>query len=147
MNPIFSAILGPLLDIGRGFFDDWKAKREGERAVQAAVVQNRIRLAESAQTHNQAWEMAALEGRDNAMRRVSFVLWVWPLVWGYFDADGLRAYFLTLTEIMPEWYVYGFLGVNAAIWGLSTLKDVRGSFVRIPVPQDAPGAPGGGSNG
>ena len=85
--------------------------------------------------------MAALEGRDNLLRRVSFVLWVWPLVWGYFDAAGLQAYFSTLTAVMPEWYVYGFLGVNAAIWGLATLKDVRGAWVRIP---DAPGpAPGG----
>lgn len=142
MAPLASLIIGPLIDLGRGWFADWQAKREGERRVHAAVVENRIRLAESAQTHNQSWEMAALEGRDNILRRVSFVLWVWPLVWGYFDAPGLQAYFSTLTTVMPEWYVYGFLGVNAAIWGLSTLKDVRGAWVRIPdAPNNAPGGP------
>lgn len=130
-------ILGALVDVGKGYFADWQAARAGQRQINAAVVQNKIRLAESAQTHNQEWEMAALQGKDNILRRVSFLLWVWPLVWGYFSPESLQSYFVTLRDVMPDWYIQGFLGMNAAIWGLSSLKDLRASFVRIK-PEQAP---------
>lgn len=105
-----------------GIFDDWKARRENARQVEKAVTENRIRLAQSEQSHNQEWEMRALEGRDAWLRRVSFFFWSAPLLWAYFDPGGARAYFVESLAGLPDWYVGGYLAITGAVWGLSELK-------------------------
>lgn len=119
---MMQALLAAAVEIGRGFFNDWKARREDKRQVERAVTENRIRLAQSAQEHNQEWEMRALEGRDNWLRRLSFGMWSAPLLWAYFDPAGARAYFTESLAGLPEWYVGGYLAITGAVWGLVELK-------------------------
>lgn len=105
-----------------GFFENWKARQEDQREVERAVVENKIRLAQSEQSHNEAWEMAALEGRDNLLRRLSFAAWSIPLVWAAFDAASAEHYFKVALGALPEWYVAGYLAITGAIWGIAELK-------------------------
>lgn len=103
---------------------DWQASRENQRAVEKAVTENRIRLAESEQTHNQEWEMRALEGRDTWLRRASFAAWSAPLVWAYVNPEGARLYFTQSLGALPDWYVGGYLAITGAVWGIAELKAV-----------------------
>lgn len=119
---MFPTIIAAAIEIGRGFFDNWKAGKDDARKVAAAVAENRIRLAQSEQTHNQEWEMRALEGRDAWLRRVSFLMWSLPLLWAYFDPSAARQYFSESLAGLPEWYVAGYLAITGAVWGLSELK-------------------------
>lgn len=105
-----------------GIFQDWQAKRKDQRDIERAVAENKIRLAQSEQTHNQAWEMSALEGRDNLLRRASFLAWSTPLLWAAFDAPGAEAYFKVALGALPDWYVGGYLAITGAIWGIAELK-------------------------
>lgn len=101
---------------------DWQAGKENQRAVEKAVTENRIRLAESEATHNQEWEMRALEGRDAFLRRASFTAWSAPLLWAAIDSAGAEAYFRDALGALPEWYVGGYLAITGAVWGIAELK-------------------------
>jgi hypothetical protein len=117
-----SIVLTFLAGLAGDWFKDWKAGRENQRAVEKAVTDNRIRLAESEQTHNQEWEMRALEGRDAFLRRASFTAWSAPLLWAYFDPTGAALYFSQSLGALPDWYVGGYLAITGAVWGVSELK-------------------------
>lgn len=119
---MLSFLLTECANLARGFFDNWKAKQEDARKVAAAVTENRLRLAADAQTHNEEWEMRALEGRDNFLRRASFVVWSAPIIWAAFDPAGVAAYFKEALGALPSWYVAGYLAISGAVWGLSELK-------------------------
>src|SRR5687767_3637987 len=98
-----------LTAIAQPFIDDWKAKREQQRRVDEAVTANKVRLAESRESHNQAWEMAQLQGADRWLRRASFCMWSAPMLWAVVDADGAERFFRVTLAVLPEWYVYGYL--------------------------------------
>lgn len=117
-----TALLNFILGIGGEFVTDWKQAREHARQVKQAVTENRIRLAQDAQTHNQAWEMAALEGRDRWLRRFSFALFTFPLIWAGIDAPGARVYFTEALAALPDWYIGVYMGMMGAIWGITELK-------------------------
>jgi len=104
------------------FAADWTAKRENQRSIEKAVADNKIRLAQSEQSHNQIWEMAALTGSDKLLRRASFLAWSTPLIWAAFDAQGAESYFRVALGALPEWYVAGYLSITGAIWGIAELK-------------------------
>jgi len=118
MNPLFSLIAG----LAGSFIDDWKSKRQNQRDIEKAVADNKIRLAQSEQTHNEAWEMAALAGNDNALRRVSFLIWSAPMVWAAFDANSAAGFFKIALGALPDWYVGGYLAISGAVWGIAELK-------------------------
>ncbi|MDO9012743.1 MAG: hypothetical protein Q7U78_13200, partial [Gallionella sp.] len=84
-----------------GWFDNWQAGQQDKREVARAVTENKMRLAQSVETHNQAWEMAALEGRDNLLRRLSFAAWSVPLLWAAFDAEAAEHYFKVALGALP----------------------------------------------
>lgn len=111
-----------LASIAGDWVTDWKAKQQNQRDVEKAVTDNRIRLAESAQTHNEEWEMRALEGRDAWLRRASFAAWSAPLLWAYFDPSAAALYFRESLGALPDWYVGGYLAITGAVWGISELK-------------------------
>jgi len=119
---MLALLLPALSGIVQGFFSNWKASQEDARKVAAAVTENRMRLALSEQEHNQEWEMRALEGKDNFLRRISFVCWSAPLIWAYFSPAAAKAYFEESLAGLPDWYVGGYLAITGAIWGISELK-------------------------
>lgn len=125
MNALIALITGVVSSV----VDDWKAKRENQRQVEKAVAENRIRLAQAEQTHNDEWEMRALEGRDNVLRRLSFMIWSAPLMWAAFDAKGAASFFREALGALPDWYVAGYLAISGAVWGIAELK-AAGAFKR-----------------
>lgn len=121
-----SAAVELIKGVAGEYMTDWRAEKQNAREVKRAVTENRIRLAQSEQTHNHNWEMAALEGRDTLLRRVSFMLLTFPLLWAGFDPQGAGQYFTGALGALPDWYVQAYLGVLAAIWGLTELRKYRG---------------------
>ena len=119
---MFAMLLPALSGIIQGFFGDWQAKRQNQRDIDKAIADNKIRLAQSEQTHNEEWEMAALQGSDKWLRRVSFFFWSWPLAWAYFSPEAAKAYFTDSLSGLPDWYVGGYLAITGAVWGISALK-------------------------
>lgn len=116
------ALLGLLGGLIGTVAEDWKAKRQNAREVERAVAENRIALAKSEVTHNQEWEMRQLEGADKWVRRLSFAMWSFPMGWAAFDAPGAQAFFRDALGALPEWYVWGYLSVTGAVWGISEFK-------------------------
>lgn len=119
---MIQAIIALVSGIAGSLLDDWTASRENKRQVEKAVTENRIRMALDAQQYNQEWELRALEGRDNWLRRISFGFWSAPLAWAYFDPAGAKAYFTESLAGLPDWYVGGYLAITGAVWGLAELK-------------------------
>jgi len=120
--PLALAAGQAIIGIVTGWFQSWQQRQERQQRVEEAVTENKIRLAQDAQTHNENWEMAALAGRDNFMRRVSFGMWSAPFLWALFDPAAVREFFTVSLAALPEWYVAGYLGMTGAIWGLAELK-------------------------
>ena len=118
-------IISTLFEIGREYVADWRQGRQHNRDIKAAVTENRIRLAQSKESHNQNWEMAALEGRDQFLRRFSFSLLTFPLLWAGFDPDGAETYFTVALGALPDWYVYAYTSVLGSIWGLTELRNIK----------------------
>lgn len=119
---MWTGVLSVLSSLAGGVFTDWQERRRDQREVERAVVENKIRLAQSTETHNNEWEMAALAGTDKLVRRLSFMAWSAPLIWAAYDATAAAAYFSTALTALPEWYVAGYLGITGAIWGIAELK-------------------------
>lgn len=119
-----------VLEAGRTIFSDWKAKREDQRKIDSAVAENKARLALDQASHNHQWEMAQLAGADKWLRRVSFFIWSAPMLWATLDAEGARVFFTDTLAALPEWYVYGYLGISGAIWGVLELRKNVGILKR-----------------
>lgn len=118
-------LVGALFEIGKEFVTDWRQEKANKRKIKAAVAENKIRLAQSEQTHNQQWEMTALEGRDTFLRRFSFSLLTFPLIWAGFDPEGAQQYFTEALGALPDWYVWAYTSVLGAIWGLTELRRLK----------------------
>lgn len=115
-------VIGALLKIGGAFVEDFIEGRKNRREIRRAVAENKVRLAKDQQSHNHSWEMAALEGRDKFLRRGSFLLLTAPLIWAGVDPVAAQGYFSEALGALPDWYVYTYSGMLAAIWGVSELK-------------------------
>ena len=115
-------LLTAIVELGRNWVTNWQADQENERKVRAAAAENRARLLVDQQTHNNEWEMRAMEGRDTWLRRLSFAAWSAPLLWAYFDPDAAARYFNESLASLPDWYVGGYLAITGAIWGIVELK-------------------------
>lgn len=116
------AIFNLLGGIVQQFVTNWQAKQENQRQIEKAVAENKIRLAQDAQSHNQSWEMSALEGKDNFLRRLSFLIWSAPMLYSAYDAQAAGAFFHDALSALPDWYIAGYLAISGAVWGISELK-------------------------
>ena len=66
--------------------------------------------------------MAALEGGDHGLRRVSFLIWSTPILWSAWDAPAASAFFRDALGALPDWYVGGYLAISGAVWGIAELN-------------------------
>jgi len=120
MNPL----VGFLLGLGKDLVDTWRKKKERQDRIEEAVTESKIRLAQSEQTHNQTWELAQINGQDKNLRRISFAVWSTPAVWAMFDPVGIQESFSAALAALPEWYVYGYLAMTGAIWGIAEMRSL-----------------------
>jgi hypothetical protein len=116
MMGLFSGILGPIVN---GVKDYVMSEQEMKKAEK----QNKARLLLDTNSNNHEWEMANLTDKDKWLRRISFGIFVFPLVWAAFDPVAVQAYFQVALTVMPEWYVQIVLSMVGGIWGISVLKN------------------------
>ena len=104
--------------------DHFKRKQELKRAV----TENKIRLAQSAQTHNQAWEMKQLENagwKDDVL----FYAFIALFIWAGFDPAGAKVFFQNL-NVLPDWFVQVWMWIVASVLGVKKLGDYLPSLIK-----------------
>jgi hypothetical protein len=116
MLGLFSGILGPIVN---GVKDYVMSEQEMKKAEK----QNKARLLLDTNSNNHDWEMANLTDKDKWLRRISFGVFVFPLIWAAFDPIAVQAYFQVALTVMPDWYIQIVLSMVGGIWGISVLKN------------------------
>jgi hypothetical protein len=114
----FIPVIGKIISEGFGLIGDhFKSKRE----LKKAVTENKIRLAQSAQSHNQEWEMKQL---DNAGWKddILFYAFIGLFVWAGFDPDGAARFFANL-NVLPDWFIKTWFWLIASILGVKKIGD------------------------
>lgn len=114
-------ILSPILDLGNtivgGVVQHFKSKQD----IKKAITNNRIRLAESEQSHNQDWELKSL---DNAGWKddVLFYAFIAMFIWAGFNPEGAKQFFENL-NVLPEWFIKTWLWIVASVLGVKKIGD------------------------
>ena len=116
-----------ILELGKmivgGITDSFKGKRE----IKKAVVQNKIRLAQSEQEHNQDWELKQLENRGYK-EDVLFYAFILMFVWAGFDPDGSQKFFTNINTL-PEWFIKTWFWLVASVLGVKKIGDYLPNLV------------------
>jgi type II secretory pathway pseudopilin PulG len=119
----------PLVATLAGIAGDWLQGRrdaaQDKRQIVAAVNQRRAELAKARTTHNQNWELRALEGKDSQLQRVSFAILTFPFIWAAFDPAGVSNYFKTVLSVVPDWYIGAYLTALGAIWASAKMREFK----------------------
>jgi hypothetical protein len=107
------------------FVQDWRQDKQNKRDLKKAASEFRQEQARSKQSYLHEWELRALEGRDIWVRRIVLAVFMWPLVWAYFDPQAVHTYFNETLKVLPSWYQQALLSMLAVVWGLSELRNMR----------------------
>ena len=94
-----------------------------EQDIKKAERENKARLLRDTKSNNHEWEMANLTDKDKWLRRISFGIFTFPLIWAVFDPVAVQTYFDIAMNALPEWYVQIVLSMLGGIWGISVLKN------------------------
>lgn len=125
MTELIGLGLGLIKDLFGGFSQIVKAKQDRE----LAALENQARLLRDEQSHNSAWEMASLRDADKWLRRISFAIFSFPIVYAAVNPTGVAFYFNTALAALPDWYVKTYMGIIGGIWGIASLKDAIPAIV------------------
>lgn len=99
----------------------FREERRQKHEVKKAVTENKIRLAQSEQTHNQSWEMKQLENagwKDDVL----FFAWIGFFAWSGFDPEGAGEV-IKAWEQLPDWFLQVTFWIVAAVLGVKKLGD------------------------
>ena len=96
---------------------------QGEQDIKKAEKENKARLLRDTNSNNHEWEMANLTDKDKWLRRISFAVFVFPLIWAAFDPVAVQTYFDVALQALPSWYIQIVLSMVGGIWGISVLKN------------------------
>lgn len=122
------AMIGILASLARtvigGVTDHFKDKR----AIKKAIVENKIRLAESTQEYNAQWELKALAGKG-WMDDVLFLAILAMYVYSAVDPEGAAKIFENW-KVIPEWFQTVTMALVASIVGVRKLADYGPSLVK-----------------
>ncbi len=116
VNPI-KMLADPINTIVGGVADSLKSNR----ALKKAIADNKIKLAQSAQSHNQGWEMRQLDnvGWKDEVLFYSFIL---MFVWAGFFPEKAGEFFTNL-EAIPEYMQKIFMWIVASVVGVKKIGD------------------------
>ena len=101
---------------------------QGKQQLDAAVTQNKIRLASNEQTYNHDWEMAQLKDSDWFTRRCTFILVVTPVVANVISPTW-GTHIFTAMATLPKWYSDTFTTILLATYGLHSIKNPLSSII------------------
>lgn len=94
---------------------------KGKQAIKKAIIENKIKLAQNAQTHNQKWELDQLSNagwKDDVL----FYAFIAIFIWSGFDPDGAKVFFENL-NVLPEWFVKTWFWIVASVLGVKKIGD------------------------
>ena len=130
-------ILSPLLELGSTAITGVTQYFQGKQKIKQAIVDNKARLAQSEQGHNQDWEMKSLENagyKDDVL----FYLWVGFFVWSGFDPESAKEV-IGAWEALPGWFLEITFWIIGSVIGVKKVGDylpgviagVKGAFKKI----------------
>ncbi len=115
--PIIGAVAGLFTTIVEGVSGYMKQKQK----IKKAVMENRIRLAQSDQEFNHEWEMKQLENsgwKDDVL----FFAWIGFFIWsGLCPEEAGKV--LAAWEALPEWFLQITFWIVAAVLGVKKIGD------------------------
>lgn len=101
---------------------------ENKQKLQDAIVENKLRLAASEQTHNEDWEMKQLENagwKDDIL----FYAWIALFVWSAFDPSGSAEVFRNWSYL-PDWFVQLSAVIIGSVLGIRKMGDYCPALIR-----------------
>jgi len=99
-----------------------------KQKLKQAIVDNKIRLAESAQSHNQDWELRQLANvgwKDDVL----FYAFIGMFIWAGFDPAGAKIFFTNL-NVLPPWFVKIWMWIVASVVGVKKIGDYVPGIVK-----------------
>lgn len=114
-------MISAIVELGSMIVGGVKDHFEGKRKVKRAIVENKVRLAQSEQSHNQKWEMMQIDNtgwKDDVL----FYAFIVMFVWAGFDPEGSKAFFNNL-NVLPEWFIKTWFWIVASILGVKKIGD------------------------
>jgi len=114
-------MVSAIIEIGKSLIDAIIGYVKGKQAVAEAITQNKIRLAQNKQSHNQAWEMKQL---DNAGWKddVLFYAIIIMFIYSAFDPVGAAKVFKSW-EVLPQWWLEVTGWLVGSVLGVRKLGD------------------------
>ena len=115
--PLIGAVIGLLSTVVDGVTGHVKQKQE----LKKAVMQNRMRLAQSDQEFNHEWEMKQLENagwKDDVL----FFAWIGFFIWSGVDPDRAGEV-IKAWENLPDWFLQVTFWIVAAVLGVKKIGD------------------------
>lgn len=122
--PIIGAVAGLLTTLVDGVTGHFKSKQE----LKKAVMENRMRLAQSDQEFNHEWEMKQLENagwKDDVL----FFAWIGFFIWSGICPDR-AAEVIRSWEALPDWFLQVTFWIVAAVLGVKKIGDYLPAAVR-----------------
>lgn len=120
---MFGELIGGITNLVVGWVNNKQEMQREKQKTELEVEKNKQRLAADQAEYNAEWEMAALQDKDKALRRLSFAMFSAPLVIAIFSPHHVQEYFSISLNSVPEWWVKSFVAINGAIWGITSLKN------------------------
>jgi len=116
-------IIGLIKEVVGGVRDHF----EGKRKIKRATVNNKIRMAESEQSHNQGWEMLQLENvgwKDDVL----FYAFIAMFIWAGFCPEAAGEFFENI-KTLPEWFIKTWFWVVASVLGVKKIGDYAPALI------------------
>lgn len=114
-------MLTAIVSLGTMLIGGIKDHFEGRRKVKQAIIENKIRLAQSEQSHNQKWEIMQLDNtgwKDDVL----FYAFIAMFVWAGFDPEGSKQFFNNL-NVLPVWFIKTWFWIVASVLGVKKIGD------------------------
>lgn len=114
-------ILTTITSLGTMIIGGIKDHFAGKRKVKQAIIENKIRLAQSEQSHNQKWETMQLDNtgwKDDVL----FYAFIAMFVWAGFDPEGSKQFFNNL-NVLPVWFIKTWFWIVASVLGVKKIGD------------------------
>lgn len=122
--PIIDGVVSIVKNVLGGVVDHF----EGKRKLKQAITENKIRMAESEQAHNQDWEMKQL---DNSGWKDDILFYAWI---GFFVFSGFYPEkadeIVKNWQILPDWFLQIFFWLVAAVLGVKKLGETLPGLIK-----------------
>lgn len=114
---IFSAIT----EIGKMVVGGVTDHFQNKQKIKKAKVNAQIKRLESAQEHDQKWEIKSLD-QAGWKDDVLFYAFIAMFVWAGFDPEGSKQFFENINHL-PDWFIKTWFWLVASILGIKKIGD------------------------